>query len=94
VARWMDDDGGRWPPHLAVFDPAEWPPGPGEVEQACTCAHCVDQFGPPRPAPRTVAGARRRWRKARLATFKKGTYEYRAEALLALQESLPERHRP
>jgi len=94
VARWMDDDGARWPPHLAVFNPAEWPPAYDEVETTCTCASCTAKYGPPRPAQQTITAARRRWRKARLATLEKGTDEYLAEVLSALRENLPERHRP
>ena len=93
MARWMPDDGGRWPPHLATFTPTDWPPATNEVERTCTCTSCIDKYGPPRPAPRTVAAARRRWRQARLATLKKGTDEYRTEALSALREQLPERYR-
>ena len=94
MARWMPDDGARWPPDLAVFRAADWAPSVGEVEERCTCAHCTERYGPPGPAPRTITAARRRWRKARLATLEKGTDDYRAEALSALRENLPERHRP
>ena len=93
MARWMPDDGGRWPPRLATFDPAAWPPAPDEVEESCACTDCRTRFGPPGPAPRTVAAARRRWRRARLATLTKGTDEYRTEALSALRENLPQRYR-
>jgi len=93
MARWDEADGGRWPPHLVVFRADQWPPAPGELEESCRCVSCLERFGPPKPAPRTVAAARRRWRQARLATLKKGSYEYRAELLKYLQESLPERHR-
>ena len=94
MARWDEDAGGRWPDRLATFNADDWPPAQGEVAQTCTCASCTAKYGPPGPAPRTVAAARRRWRQARLATLKRGSYEYRAEFLVALQESLPERHRP
>ena len=88
-----DDAAAGWPPHLATFNPKDWPPSSNELERSCRCSHCVARFGPPRPAPRTVAAARRRWRQARLATFRKGTDEYRTEALSALRENLPERYR-
>jgi len=94
MARWEEAGGGRWPDRLAVFKFSEWPPGEGELQQTCTCAPCVERHGPPKPAKHTVATARRRWRQARLATLRKGSYEYRTEFLVALQESLPERHKP
>ena len=88
------DETDRWPPHLATFDADVWPPAVGELEESCRCSRCLERFGPPKPAPRTVFAARRRWRKARLATLRKGTTDYRAEFLKYLQESLPERHKP
>ena len=92
--RGRERDLARWPPDLAEFDADAWPPAPGELDESCRCSSCLERFGPPKPAPRTVAAARRRWRKARLATFRKGSYEYRAELLTSLQEALPERHKP
>jgi len=94
MARWENDDGGSWPPHLATFDADGWPPAAGERSEACACSSCVARHGPPGPAPRTIFAARRRWRQARLARLKKGSYEYRAEFLKYLQESLPERYQP
>ena len=85
---------GGLPARLATFNAADWPPGPGERSEACACSSCTAKYGPPGPAPRTVVAARRRWRKARLATLTKGSPEYCAELLSALHEALPERHKP
>ena len=77
----------RWPEHLATFDPAGWPPARGEVEPSCGCDSCA-RFGRAQPARRTVAAARGRWRRARLAALSPGTPEFRAEALEALREGV------
>ncbi len=77
---------GLWPPHLATFDPTQWPPAAGEVEEMCQCGPCRQRWGPPGPAGNTLLDAHTRWRKARLATLERGSSEYRLEALEGLRE--------
>ena len=73
-----------WPAPLATFDAADWPPLPGEIEEACDCASCLARFGAPSLAGHAIEDARRRWRDARLATLSPRTSEFRAEAFEAL----------
>ena len=67
-----------WPARLRHFDPADWPPEPGEV--------AAD--GPPRSARSRVIKAHHRWCKARLARLVEGTPEYGAEQLRGMRENV------
>lgn len=71
-------EGDEWPPRLRHFDPAEWPPEPGEV--------AAD--GPPWSAGSTVLAAHARWCAARLAALPEGTLEHGAERLRGLRENV------
>ncbi len=75
-----------WPPHLATFVAADWPPAPGELEETCQCGPCRERWGPPRPAGATVADARRPRRVARQAALVRGSPEFRAEVMAAIYE--------
>ena len=77
---------GLWPPRLATFVAADWPPAPGEVEETCRCSSCEQRWGPPGPAGHSVADAHLRWRRARLETLVRGSQEFREEALQGLRE--------
>jgi len=69
-------DGDWWPPHLAVFDPSEWPPQPGEL-----AAH-----GAPRSARHELLVAHSRWLAARLAALPEGSAEQGRERLRGMRE--------
>ena len=66
-------EGDEWPPHLATFDPSDWPPEPGD---------------PPWAAGHSVLAAHHRWCKARLARLVEGTPEYGAEQLRGMRENV------
>ncbi len=82
-----EQPGSRWPPHLEVFDPKDWPPAAGELEQTCRCSSCQRQWGPPGLAAISVVDAHLRWRRARLETLVRGTLEFREVALEGLREN-------